>query len=131
MFRGAFWRDGSNRRAQDRERAAARAAAEARRVEAERKAIGDAQKIVAIWNARQAGGRALWFYPTIGAAIAAGVPWLSFSCPACQQVGSLDLRTLDRHPRAAISRIIPSVSCRRCSPNAPFARLEMLTAEPP
>jgi hypothetical protein len=53
---------GPNRRAQDRERA-----------EAERKAVADAQKIVAIWNARQAGGRELWFYPTIGAAIAAGV----------------------------------------------------------
>ena len=38
---------------------------------AERKAIAEAQKIVAIWNGRQAGGSALWFYPTIGAAIAA------------------------------------------------------------
>jgi hypothetical protein len=27
--------------------------------------------------------------------------------------------------------LIPSVSCRRCSPHAPFARLEMLTAERP
>jgi hypothetical protein len=34
MFRGAFWRDGSNRRAQERERAAARAAAKAMRAEA-------------------------------------------------------------------------------------------------
>ena len=58
-----------------------------KRAEAERKAIADAQKIVAISNARQAGGRELWFYPTIGAAIAAGVPWLTYSCPACQQVG--------------------------------------------
>jgi hypothetical protein len=66
---------GPNRRAQERERAAARAAAAAKRAEAERKSIADAQKIVAIWNARQAGGRALWFYPTIGAAIA-GLPWL-------------------------------------------------------
>ena len=65
---------GPNRRAQERERAAARAAAEAKRAEAERKAIVDAQKVVAIWNARQAGGRALWFYPTIGAAIAADYP---------------------------------------------------------
>jgi hypothetical protein len=81
-----------NRRAQERERAAARAATEAKRAEAERKAVADAQKIVAIWNARQAGGRALWFYPTIGAAIAAGVPWLTYSCPACQQVGAIDLR---------------------------------------
>ena len=120
---------GPNRRAQERERAAARAAEAGRHAEAERKAIADAQKIVAIWNARQAGGRELWFYLTIGAAIAAGFPWLTFSCPACQQVGSLDLRTLDRHPRASISSLIPSVSCRRCSPSAPFAKLEMLTAE--
>ena len=101
---------GPNRRAQERERAAARAAAEARRVEAEHKAIADAQNIVAIWNARQAGGRELWFYPTVGAAIAAGVPWLTYSCPACQQIGAVDLRTLDRHPGASISSIIPS--CR-------------------
>jgi len=116
---------------QERERAAARAAEQARRAEAERRAIAEAEKIVAIWNARLAGGRALWFYPTIGAAIGAGYPWLSFFCPACGQVGSVDLRTLDRHPGAAISSLIPSVSCRRCSPNAPFAKLEMLTAERP
>jgi len=122
---------GPNRRAQERERAAARAAAEAKRAEPERKAFAEAQKIVAIWNARQAGGRALWFYPTIGAAIAAGLPWLSFSCPACGQWGAVDLRALDRHPGAAISSLIPSVSCRRCSPHAPFARLETLTADRP
>jgi hypothetical protein len=117
---------GPNRRAQDRERAAARAAEAARRAEVERKAVVDAQKVVAVWNARQASGGALWFYPTIGAAIAAGLPWLSFSCPACGQFGSVDLRTLDRHPGGAISGLIPSLSCRRCSPNAPFAKLEML-----
>jgi hypothetical protein len=122
---------GPNRRAQERERAAARAAAEAKRADTERKAVADAQKIIAIWNAREAGGRALWFYPTIGAAIAAGFPSLSFSCPACGQVGSVDLRTLDRHPGSAISTLIPSVSCRRCSPNAPFARLDALAAEKP
>ena len=43
----------------------------AKRADAERNSIADAQRIVAIWNARQAGGRAPWFYPTIGAAIAA------------------------------------------------------------
>jgi hypothetical protein len=37
------------------------------RAEAERKVIADVQKIVAIWNAK-AGGRALWFDPTIAAA---------------------------------------------------------------
>jgi hypothetical protein len=77
------------------------------------------------------GGRALWFYPPIGAAVTAGVPWLTYSCPAYQQVDSVDLRTLDRHRGASISSLIPSLSCRRCSPNAPFAKLEMLTAERP
>ena len=109
--------------------AAARAAAEAKRAAAEREAIRNAQKIVVIWNACAASGREIWFFPTVGAAISAGVPWLTFSCQACQQVGAVDLRTLDRHPGAAISSIIPSVSCRRCSPNARFAKLEMLTAE--
>jgi len=67
---------GPNRRAQDRERAAALAAERAKRAAAERKAIAEAHKIVAIWNARQAGGRELWFYPMIGAAIRSGLPWL-------------------------------------------------------
>jgi hypothetical protein len=39
-------------------------AAEAKRAETERKAVSEAERIVSIWNARQAGGRALWFYPT-------------------------------------------------------------------
>ena len=125
-------RDGPNRRAQERERAATRTAVEAKRAaQLSARRSPTAQKIVAIWNARQAGGRALWFYPTIGAAIAAGVPWLTYSRPACQQIDSVDLRTLDRYPGASISSIISSVSCRRCSPNSPFARLEMLAAERP
>ena len=122
---------GPNRRAQERERAAARAAEEAKRAEVERKLAAEAQKIVEIWNARQAGGRALWFYPTIGAAIAAGFPWLAFYCPGCRVVGSVDLWTFDRHRGAAIFNLIPSLSCRRCSPHAPFAKLETLTAERP
>jgi hypothetical protein len=44
------------------------------RAEAERKVFADVQKIEAIWNARQAGGRALWFDPTIAAAIAPSCP---------------------------------------------------------
>jgi hypothetical protein len=122
---------GPNRRAQDRERAASMASAKARRIEAERKATAFARKITEIWNSRLAGERELWFYPTIGAAIAAGVPWLSFSCPASGQWGSIDLRFLDRHPGAAISSLVPSLSCRRCSPNAPFVKLEMLTSDRP
>jgi hypothetical protein len=41
-----------NRRAQERERAAAEAADEAKRAEAERKAVAEVERIVAIWYAR-------------------------------------------------------------------------------
>jgi hypothetical protein len=61
----------------------------------------------------------------------AGFPWLTFYCPGCLVVGRVDLRTLDRHRGAAISSLIPSLSCRRCSPHAPFAKHEMLTTERP
>src|SRR5262249_37827690 len=63
--------------------------------------------------------------------IAAGLPWLSYSCPACNQVGAGGVRTLRPPSGAGVSRLILSVSCRRCSPNAAFARIEMLTAEHP
>jgi len=53
----------------------------------------------------------------------------AYASAGAPAVGCIDLRTLDRHSGASISSLIPSVSCRRCSPNAPFARLEMLTAE--
>ena len=65
-----------------------------------------AQRIVAIWNARHR--------------------------RACPVVLSDDRRAplsqpRFRHPGALISSLIPWVSCRRCSPSAPFARLETLT----
>jgi hypothetical protein len=48
---------GPNRRAQEREQAAARAAEEAKRAEAKRQAIAEAQRVVAIWmRARRAAG---------------------------------------------------------------------------
>jgi hypothetical protein len=71
--------------------------------EAERKAIVEAERIVAIWDARQAGGRALWFYPTIGAAIALGCNCCPSPARAAANSGSVDLCTLDLHPGGAIS----------------------------
>jgi hypothetical protein len=46
-----------------------------------------------------------------------------FICPACQRIGQIDLRSLDRHPNATIESLIPSLSCRRCQPNPPFVKL--------
>jgi hypothetical protein len=37
------------------------------------------------------------------------------------------LRTLDRHRDAAVTSLIPSLSCRSCRPNAPFAELVRLS----
>jgi hypothetical protein len=80
--------------------------------------------VVEIWNARTE----LLFYPTFRTALAAGLPWLEYMCPGCRQVGELDLREVDRHPEASISTLIPQLSCRRCCPNPPFAKLIRLKA---
>ena len=66
------------------------------------------------------------FSPTIGAALKAGYWFLWARCPACRVIGSVDLRTLDRHPDAAVTSLIPSLSCRSCRPHAPFAELVRL-----
>ena len=63
------------------------------------------------------------FSPTIGAAITAGYWFLWVRCPACRTINAIDLRGLDRHPDAAVSSLIPALSCRSCRPNAPFAEL--------
>ena len=95
-----------------------------------RRACLGAQEIVAIWNARQAGGRALWLSHGSERPIAAGlVVEVSTAREAGVVSRSVHLRTLDRPPGASISSLIPSLSCRRCSPHAPFAKLEALTTE--
>ena len=67
------------------------------------------------------------FSPTIGAAIRAGYWFLWVRCPACHTVSAIDLRGLDRHPDAAVTSLIPALSCRSCRPNAPFAELARLS----
>src|SRR5262249_38757114 len=67
------------------------------------------------------------FAPTIGAAIRAGYWFLRVRCPACRMVSAIDLRKLDRHPDAAVTSLIPTLSCRSCRPNAPFAGLVRLS----
>ena len=83
----------------------------------------------AVWISRAARKARPSFYPTIETALLAGAPWLAYQCPSCQLIGDVDLRTLDRHPMMAISGLIPSLSCRWCCSNPPFARLVALTAE--
>jgi hypothetical protein len=67
------------------------------------------------------------FSPTIGAAITAGYWFLWVRCPARRTTNAIDLRTLDRHRDAAVTSLIPALSCRSCRPNAPFAELVRLS----
>jgi hypothetical protein len=67
------------------------------------------------------------FSPTIGAAVAAAYWFLWMRCPACRTISAVDLRMLDRHPEAALTSLIPMLSCRSCRPNAPFAELVRLS----
>jgi hypothetical protein len=41
--------------------------------------------------------------------------------------GDVDLRALDWHRGAAVTALIPALSCRSCRPNAPFAELLQLS----
>jgi hypothetical protein len=67
------------------------------------------------------------FSPTIGAAIASRHWYLWVRCPACRTINAINLRTLDRHRNAAVTSLIPLLSCRSCRPNAPFAELVRLS----
>ena len=55
-----------------------------------------AQRIVEIWNARGE----LLYYPTFFAALRTGHRWLTFQCPACQQIGEVDLCWARLPPRS-------------------------------
>jgi hypothetical protein len=87
----------------------------------------DAEGLITAWNERQAKRMPMLFSPTIGAAIAARDWFLWVRCPACRTINAVDLRTLDRHRDAAVTSLIPALSCRSCRPNAPFAELVRLS----
>lgn len=72
------------------------------------------ERLIAAWNERQARRMPLLFTPKIGAS-------------ACRTMRDIDLRTLDRHRDAAITSLIPSLSCRSCQSRAPFAELVRLS----
>jgi hypothetical protein len=116
----------NRRKMEDRRRQAAeKEAAERRATDAQ--VLEDAERLIAAWNDRQAKHMPMLFSPTIGAAITAGYWFLWVCCPACRTTNAIDLRTLDRHRDAAVTSLIPSLSCRSCRPNAPFAELMRLS----
>jgi hypothetical protein len=118
---------GFNRRkmADERRRAAEKEAAEQRATDPQ--IMADAERLVVVWNERQQRQMPMLFSPTIGAALASGHWFLWVRCPACRTINAIDLRTLDRHHDAAVTSLIPALSCRSCRPNAPFAELVHLS----
>jgi hypothetical protein len=116
----------NRRKMEDRRREAAAKEAAARRV-TDAQVLEDAERLIAAWNERQAKRMPMLFSPTIGAAIAARYWFLWVRCPACRTINAIDLRGLDRHRDAAVTSLVPAVSCRSCRPNAPFAELAKLS----
>ena len=116
----------NRRRLEDQRREAAEKEAANRRA-TDAQVLEDAERLIGAWNERQAKRMPMLFSPTIGAAITAGYWFLWVSCPAWRTINAIDLRTLDRHHDAAVTSLIPALSCRSCRPNAPFAELVQLS----
>jgi hypothetical protein len=116
----------NKRKMEDQRRQVTEKEAAARRA-TEAQVLEDTERLIAAWNERQAKRMPMLFSPTIGAAITAGYWFLWVRCPACRTTNAIDLRTLDRHRAAAVTSLIPLLSCRSCRPNAPFAELVRLS----
>jgi hypothetical protein len=116
----------NKRKMGDRRRQEAEKEAAVRRA-TDRRILEDAEQLITAWNERQAKRMPMLFSPTIGAAITAGYWFLRARCPACRTTGDVDLRRLDWHRGAAVTALIPALSCRSCRPNAPFAELVCLS----
>ena len=110
----------NKRKMEDERRRAAQKEAEGRRA-TDAQILEDAERLIAAWNERHAHRMPLLFSPTIGAAIKAKHWFLHVRCPACRMTSSIDLRRLDWHRDAAVTALIPKLSCGACRPNAPFA----------
>ena len=118
---------GFDRRKMEAQRAAAAEKKAATQRATEAQILEDASRLVAAWNRRQAERMPMLFSPTIGCALKAKHWFLWVRCPACHTTQSVDLRTADRHPFAALTSLIPALSCRSCRPHAPFAELVCLS----
>lgn len=116
----------NRRKMEDQRRDAAEKKAAAHRA-TDAQVLEDAERLIAAWNERQARRMPMLFSPTIGAATTARYWFLWVRCPACRTIQAVDLRTLDRHRDAALTSLIPALSCRSCRPNAPFAELVRLS----
>jgi hypothetical protein len=103
----------------------------AAKLKADRAARVEAELVVDRWNRRLATGRDMLWSPTIRAAPLAGTPGLDVFCPGCGTSRAIDLRTLDRHPLAAVGTLVLGLRCSWCPRSAPMPKLLGLCALPP
>jgi hypothetical protein len=111
---------------EDQRRQAAEKEAAIRRA-TDAQVLEDAGCLIVGWNELHEKRMPMLFSPTIGAAVTARYWFLWVRCPACRSTSSTDLRKIDRHPDAAVSSLIPALSCRSCRPKAPFAEFVRLS----
>src|SRR5262249_15950814 len=109
---------GFNRRKLEAEQKANADAAAANRRATDAQVLEDAERLIGAWNERQTKRVPMLLSPTIGAAVTAGYWFLWVRCPACRTTNAIDLRGLNSHADAAVSSLIPALSCRSCRPNA-------------
>jgi len=124
---------GPNRRALDRAEAAANKAKAEKHRATDKAVREDAEQIIAAWNERIAAGQPMLFAPSIKAALAAEYFWLGVYCPGCRTETAIDLRSVDRHPEAAVTSLILALRCRICGRQGPLPTLTGLSksnAEP-
>ena len=93
----------NKRKLEDQRRDAAEKEAATRRA-TDAQVLEDAERLIGAWNECQALRAPIIFSPTIGAAIRAGYWFLWIRCPACRTINAIDLRLLDRHRDAAVTR---------------------------
>src|SRR5262245_44087421 len=87
-------------------------------VERMRRAARDEREAVAVvrrFNAMASAGGRVWFWPTVGAALASRHHWLVVACDACGTVVDLDLRVKRRDPNASVRVALREVTCPRCN----------------
>ncbi len=90
----------------------------------------EAKLAVAAFNVRAKTKWAILAWPTFRAALTAKRHFLTMICPGCKQSGCIDLRKISYHPDASINCLIPQLSCKRCCPNPPFAKITGLCRRP-
>jgi hypothetical protein len=91
----------------------------------------EAVRVVERWNAAIKADEGAMWSPTIRTAVFAGMPWLDVFCPGCRTSRAIDIRTIDRHPLAAVGSLVIGLRCSMCPGTAPLPLIRGLHAHPP